>query len=163
MRPWSHAEEEALRILSPLGGPACAMTFDRSPDSIRHKAAQLGISLRRKTCGTHLVHTSPAVLRRVRELSDALLCPECAVRFVGVAATGLCGRCHMKRLTAVHQEQIEAADAQRELYAARSKLYRRRRTFAKAEVLSVAETGDGSATIVVLDATDPEETASCTR
>ena len=139
MRPWSHAEEEALRVLSPLGGQACALAFDRSLKSIHRKAAKIGVSMRPRTLGDKWGTTSPAVLRRVRELSDALLCPECGVRFVGVEKTGLCGVCHMKRLRAVHEEQIEAADAQRELWAARSKLRRRRRKFGAAETAQVAD------------------------
>jgi hypothetical protein len=46
----------------------------------------------------------------------------------------------------VHEIEIATADAQRGLWAARSKL-RRRRTSAKAESLSATETGDGGATI----------------
>jgi hypothetical protein len=162
VRPWSYAEQEALRILAPLGGRACALTFDRSLKSIHRKAAKIGVSMRPRTLGDKWGTTSPAVLRRVRELSDAMLCPECAVRFVGVATTGLCGMCHMRRLAEVHKEQIEQADAQRELYAARSKLYRRRRQFAKAEALSATETGDGSASMETEQFTDPGE-ATCTQ
>jgi len=162
-RGWTHAEEEALRILSPLGGPACALAFARSLKSVEHKAASLRISLRRRSCGGNPGVTTTATLRRVKELSAASLCPACGFRFVGVAKTGLCGLCHMKRLTAVHQEQIEQADGQRELWAARSKLKRRRRTFAEAEAVSVTETRDAAATMVKEQSTDQEEEATCTR
>ena len=139
--PWTHAEEDALRVLSPLGGKACALAFDRTLKSIERKAARLGVSLRRRTCGGNPGETSPATLRRVRELSEASLCPACGFRFAGVKATGLCGLCHVKRLRAVHEEEIVKAEAQRELWAARSKLQRRRR-----ELASLRQGGKGAET-----------------
>lgn len=161
MRPWSHAEEEALRILAPLGGKACALSFDRSLKSIHRKAAKIGVSMRPRSLGDKWGTTSPATLRRVKELSQASLCPACALRFVGVAKTGLCGMCHLKRLAAVHLEQVEQADAQRELWAARSKLQRRRRKFDAGSSLR-GGLGDGAGTMGVQDSSDPEESA-CTR
>jgi hypothetical protein len=131
VRPWTHAEEEALRLLSPLGGPALALAFDRTPGSIRHKAAHLHVSLRRRSFGTHLGQCSPAVLRKVTEFSQASLCPGCAKRPIGVKQTGLCGPCHLEGLRTVHEVEIATADAQRGLWAARSKLKRRRRTLAE--------------------------------
>ena len=58
-RGWTHAEVEARRVLAPLGGPACALAFDRSEYSIRQKAVRLGVSLRRKSCGTQMVRNHP--------------------------------------------------------------------------------------------------------
>lgn len=139
MRSWTHAEEEALRILAPLGGSACALAFDRSLKSIERKAASLGVSLRRRSYGGNLGETSPATLRRVRELSEAQLCPACGFRFASVKATGLCGLCHVKRLRDVHEEEIVKAEAQRELWAARSKLQRRRR-----ELATLTQSGNGA-------------------
>jgi hypothetical protein len=132
VRPWSHAEEEALRVLSPLGGPACALAFDRSHGSIRHKAAQLGVSLRRRSYGTRLGQCGPAVLRKVVEFTESSLCPACAKRPIAVMQTGLCGPCHLEGLRVVHEAEIATADAQRGLWAARSKL-RRRRASARAK------------------------------
>lgn len=162
MRPWSHAEEEALRILSPLGGKACALAFGRSLKSIHRKAAKIGVSMRLRSSGDRWGITSPATLRRVRELSQASLCPACGFRFAGVKETGLCGLCHVKRLTAVHQAEIVKIEAQRELWAVRSKLQRRRRTLAKAQAVSVTETGDGAGTMGVQDSSDSKESA-CTQ
>jgi hypothetical protein len=68
-----------------------------------------------------------ATLRRVRELSEASLCPACGFRFIGVKLTGLCGPCHVKGLKTVHEEEIKRVEAQRDLWAARSRLQRRRR------------------------------------
>jgi hypothetical protein len=127
MRAWTKPEEAALRVLSPLGGKACAFTFDRSLKSIERKAARLGVSLRRRTCGGNPGETSPSTLRRVRELSEASLCPACGFRFIGVKLTGLCGPCHVKGLKTVHEEEIKRVEAQRDLWAARSRLQRRRR------------------------------------
>ena len=45
--------------------------------------------------------------------------------------TGLCGRCHFQGLVAVHEEEIARLEGQRELWAARSKLQRRRRELGK--------------------------------
>lgn len=77
-RGWTHAEVEALRVLAPFGGPACALAFDRSVHSILQKAVRLGVSLRRKSCGTQMAQCGPAVLRKVTEFSQANLCPACA-------------------------------------------------------------------------------------
>lgn len=130
MRSWTHAEEEALRYLGPrLGGPECAKAFDRSLDSIYRKASRLGISFGRETCGRKVAGlSSEAVLRRIRELSDALLCPACGFRFAAVKTTGLCGLCHVRHLKIVHEEEIAKIEAQRDLWAVRSKLQRRRRS-----------------------------------
>jgi len=129
-RGWTHAEEEALRILAPLGGKACALAFDRSLKSIHRKAAKIGVSMRPRSLGDKWGITSPATLRRVKELSQASLCPACGFRFAGVKETGLCGLCHVKRLKAVHEEEIAKIEAQCALWAVRSKLQRRRRSLA---------------------------------
>jgi hypothetical protein len=131
VRGWTHSEGEALRVLSPLGGKACALTFDRSLKSIECKAAQLGVSLRRRSCGGNTGEAcTPVVLKRVRELSLAELCPACGRRPISVKNTGLCGRCHFEGLRLVHGEAIARADGQRLLWASRGKLLRRRRTLA---------------------------------
>jgi hypothetical protein len=127
MRSWTHAEEEALRYLaSRLSGPELASAFGRTHQAIRNKAWRLGIELTGSSCGTDLGQQSPAVLRRVVEIINAELCPCCGKRSIGVRSTGLCGPCHYERLREVHEEEIAKADAQRELWAARSKLHRRR-------------------------------------
>lgn len=128
-RPWDSAELEALRILAPvLGGRGCAEAFGRSHSAIKQKAAELGISLRRpRSCQTDFRPSAgPAVLRRVRELARAVLCPACGKRFVAVSSSGLCGRCHYDALVAVHEEEAAKLEGQRALWAARQKLQRRR-------------------------------------
>ena len=127
MRSWTHAEEEALRYLSHLGARACSEAFERSIQSVQRKALRLGVSLRRKKSGYVLDISGEAVLRRIRELSEASMCPGCGFRFAGVKSTGLCGICHVKRLKAVHEDEIVKIEAQRELWAVRSRLQRRRR------------------------------------
>ena len=127
MRSWTHAEEEALRYLAPrLSGPELAIAFGRSHLAIRTKACRLGIELGRKSCATDLQHQTPAVLRRVVEIINAELCPSCGKRAIGVKSTGLCGPCHYGRLREVHEEEIARIEGQRALWAARSKLRRRR-------------------------------------
>lgn len=127
MRSWTHAEEEALLYLaSRLSGPELAVAFGRSHQAIKHKAMRLGVELGRRSCGTKVEPTCQATLRRIVELINAELCPCCGKRAIGVKSTGLCGPCHFDRLREVHEEEIAKADAQRELMAARSKLYRRR-------------------------------------
>ena len=71
------------------------------------------------------------MLRRIRELTEAELCPACGKRLIGVKRTGLCGRCHFEGLVTVHEEEIARLEGQRELWAARSKLRRRRRELEK--------------------------------
>lgn len=146
MRPWTHAEEEALQVLGPrIGGPACAEAFDRSVEAVRMRAKRLGVSLRRsRTLDPILTRSrSGVVLRRIRELTAAELCPSCGKRFVGVRCTGLCGRCHFQGLVAVHEEEIARLEGQRELWAARSKLQRRRRELGKVDgVLGDRDTDD---------------------
>jgi len=127
MRYWTHAEEEALRYLaSRLSGPELAVAFGRSHQAIRNKAWRLGVELTGQSNGTDLGQQTPAVLRRVVEIINAELCPCCGKRSIGVRSTGLCGPCHYERLRDVHEEKVAKADAQRDLWAARSKLYRRR-------------------------------------
>lgn len=129
MRHWTHAEEEALRILGPqIGGPACAEALDRSVEAVRMRAKRLGVSLRRRrTLDPILTRSlSGAVLRRIRELTTAELCPSCGRRAIGVKSTGLCGPCHYDHLRQAHEEAIAEREAQRRLWAARSKLHRLR-------------------------------------
>lgn len=127
MRSWTHAEEEALRYLAPrLSGPELAAAFDRTHAAIKIKASRLGIQIG-KTEDTHTIPAhSPAVLKRVVEIISAGLCPACAKRAIGVKSTGLCGPCHYEKLREVHEEEVAKAEAQRRLWAARSKLHRRR-------------------------------------
>ena len=127
MRYWTHAEEEALRYLaSRLSGPELAVAFGRSHQAIRHKAWRLGIELTGECCGTDLEQQTPAVLRRVVEIINAELGPACAKRAIGVKSTGLCGPCHYDHLRQAHEEEIAEREAQRRLWAARSKLHRLR-------------------------------------
>ena len=151
MRPWTSAEIEALRILAPvLGGRGCAEAFERSHSAIKQKASELGVSLRRpKGRQTNFRPLAgPTVLRRIRELTEAELCPACGKRLIGVKRTGLCGRCHFQGLVTVHEEEIARLEGQRELWAARSKLLRRRSELGKvdgapAEVDSDDRASDG--------------------
>lgn len=127
MRYWTHAEEEALRYLaSRLSGPELAVAFGRSHQAIRNKAWRLGVELTGQSNGTDLGQQSPAVLRRVVEIVNGQLCPACARRAIGVKSTGLCGPCHYDHLRQAHEEAIAEREAQRRLWAARSKLYRLR-------------------------------------
>ena len=144
MRPWTHAEEEALRELGPrIGGPSCAAAFDRSVESVRCRAKRLGVSLRRpRSCDPILTRCrTEAVLRRIRALAEAELCPCCGKRPISVSATGLCWRCHYSALCAVHEEEAAKIEGQRELWAARSKLQRRRRTLAELGPLPPQQNG----------------------
>jgi hypothetical protein len=127
-RPWTRKDELALAYLGPhIGGVACAEAFDRTHDAIRHRAHQLGIRLGRKSLGTSSVLCdSPRVTRRLVEIATAPLCPACARRPALHRKTGLCEVCHLRALTAGHELEIAKIEAQRELWAARSKLYRLR-------------------------------------
>ena len=79
VRPWTSIETEALRALAPvLGCRGCAEALGRSRKSVERQAARLGISLRRRSCGGIPGDAcSSAVLKRVRELAVAELCPAC--------------------------------------------------------------------------------------
>lgn len=150
MRPWTSAEEEALRQLGPrIGGPACAAAFGRSVEAVRVRAKRLGVSLRRAKTSDPIPTRcrTEAVLRRIRTLAEAELCPCCGKRPVGIRATGLCWKCHYEALCAVHDEERERVEGQLALWAARSKLQRRRRALALAFPACEPETGDGPATI----------------
>ena len=127
MKFWTHAEEEALRYLaSRLSGPELAVAFGRSHQAIRNKAWRLGVELTGQSNGTDLGQQTPAVLRRVVEIINGQLCPACAKRAIGVKSTGLCGPCHYDHLRQAHEEAIAEREAQRRLWAARSKLHRLR-------------------------------------
>ena len=137
--PWTHAEEEALRQLAHLGARELALAFDRPMDSIKMKARRIGVSLRRRKNAPDLTLSCDATLRRVREATRAALCPACARRPMSVKNTGLCWACHLEALKAVHEEEIARADAQLELWAARSMLLRRRKKLA-----SLRQVGNGA-------------------
>ena len=107
---------------------ALAEAFDRPERSIENKARRLGVSLRLRGCsGLPESALSEASLRRARELMEAPLCPACGKRPAGARRTGFCWRCHLGALRAVHEEEIARLEGQRALWAARSKLQRRRR------------------------------------
>ena len=115
----------------PCSAAAAALRRSSGAHSaIKQKAAELGVSLRRpKERQTDFRPLAgPVVLRRIRELTEAELCPSCGKRLIGVRRTGLCGRCHFEGLVSVHEEEIARLEGQRELWAARSKLRRRRRS-----------------------------------
>ncbi|MGD9498801.1 MAG: hypothetical protein AB7Y46_21080 [Armatimonadota bacterium] len=126
MRSWTHAEEEALRYLaSRLSGQELAVAFGRTYPALKMKASRIGVAI--GDCRvTDLLPTSPAVLRRVVEIVNGQLCPACAKRAIGVKSTGLCGPCHYDHLRQAHEEAIAEREAQRRLWAARSKLHRLR-------------------------------------
>jgi hypothetical protein len=133
MRSWTHAEEEALRYLaSRLSGPELAVAFGRTHAAIKIKASKLGIRIGANEDTHRIPPTSPAVLKRVVEIIHAELCPACGKRAIGVKSTGLCGPCHYEKLREVHEEEIARVEAQRDLWAARSKLRRRREAAATA-------------------------------
>jgi hypothetical protein len=45
----------------------------------------------------------------------------------------MCGPCHVERRIALHEQHIDEIEAQRDLWAARSKLQRRRRAVIQVE------------------------------
>ena len=143
-RPWTSGELEALRQLAPrLGGAGCAAAFGRTRKSVERQAARLGVSLRPTNSGGMTgVSCSPAVLKRIRTLPEADLCPCCGKRPVGAKATGFCWRCHFELLCAAHEEETAKIEGQRELWAARSRLQRRRRAVAAACPDDLPESGD---------------------
>ena len=87
------------------------------------------------------------MLKRVRELATAEMCPACGLRPIGVRRTGLCARCHLDGLRLVHEEEILKADAELARVAAKSKLYRRRQSLAEAEALASGGMGDAAFTM----------------
>lgn len=134
VRSWTSSEEEALRHLAHLGARALAEAFDRPERSIESKARRLGVSLRRRgSSGLPESALSAAGLRRARELMAAPLCPACGRRPAGVRRTGFCWPCHLEALRVVHEEEIARLEGQRALWAARSKLQRRRRELGAGE------------------------------
>ena len=127
-RPWLCTEEDALRYLAHLGARELAIALDRPIGSVKTKARRLRVSLRRKRNAPDLPLACEATLRRIRDAVTAPLCPACAARPATVRRTGMCAPCHLETLTRIHEEAIATADAQRALWAARSKLRRRRRS-----------------------------------
>jgi len=127
VKPWTTLEIEALRYLGPrLGGRESCDALQRSYESVRCQAWRLGIRLR-KTCDAKMTQLNGSLLHEVSRLAHAPLCPACGKRYVTVPSTGMCGPCHVERRVALHQQHIDEQEAQRELWAARSKLQRRRR------------------------------------
>jgi hypothetical protein len=129
LKPWTTLEIEALRYLGPrIGGREAAAALGRSHKSVKCQASRLGVTLSRRENGEADLRLTPeAVTARVRQLALAPICPACGFRYVTVARTGMCAPCHVERRIALHEQQIDEIDAQRDLWAARSKLQRRRR------------------------------------
>lgn len=129
MRPWTTAEEQALRELCGFGLEACSLWLDRPTKSVEHKAYRLGLSLKVSRhdpaviCGGSL---GVSLIARVKASVDASLCPSCGKRPVGVKSTGLCGVCHRRHLKSAHDEELAEIQAQRDLWAARKQLQRAR-------------------------------------
>lgn len=135
-RPWKpRVEYPVLRRLAPEGAEACAEALDRSVASVKHKCAELRISLRRSGSKRGLVMGQPrsvslasdnrltelrelvlagkvdmsAVLERV-ELStapDVVICPSCGKRPAQPRSRfGLCAVCHKEELVVALNDQL---------------------------------------------------------
>ncbi len=101
-RPWTVAEEQALRRLAPLGANQLAEIFNRTTSAIRKKCSRLEISVK-KDPQSHVTDLSQPVIDYIRRYESGLLCT-CGKRFVAVKRTGLCGVCHLEYLKARHDE-----------------------------------------------------------
>ena len=135
-----------MRDNARLGAAGVARILGRSGRSVRCAASRHRVSLRppgsRRGCvlgqpfgaildpavRAELLDSKRAELIAARMLEpEDELCPFCARRPIRVASTGMCKVCHLKRLASKHREVQEEEEAQRDLFAARSMLHRRRK------------------------------------
>lgn len=123
---WTTGEEQTLRVIAHLGPGLCAETLGKSRWSVKAKAHRLGISLRVTDSRISDTELTPELLDRIRSSALAPVCPACGMRPIGTI-TGLCGPCHLQRLTAIRLEELDAEiQAKRELWKARQAKHRLR-------------------------------------
>lgn len=113
VRRWTEGELETLYDHRREGAKAIAGLIERTPDAIRKKASELGISLDAKG------YTVPIV------------CPHCGCYEVkphtAAGAHGICEVCHLRNLRDAEREKAATIRARAEYNAARQDTFRARR------------------------------------
>jgi hypothetical protein len=125
-RPWTVAEEQALRELAALGTHQLSLIFARSRTGVKRKASRLGVSVKR-TSQINVTVLSPTAIRRVQTNDPASLCPMCGRRLVAIVKTGLCGVCHKAVLLEAHYQTLAELDTQREINRVKQRVRRTRK------------------------------------
>lgn len=106
-RPWTTSEIRALRAFATLGATGVADLLERSPASVKLKAAEIRVSLVRTGEDVDLRVLPSRLLEMVRRSPHLPVCPSCGRRLAMVQSTGLCRVCHLDRLIELRQEQLE--------------------------------------------------------
>lgn len=91
------------------------MLLDRSVISVKHKAQELGISLKITGEDIDLSEQPAKILQRIREVPMLNICPMCGIRFAIMRDTGMCRPCHLDQLIILRETQLEEAIREREL------------------------------------------------
>ena len=158
MKPWTTGDLEVLRYLGPrVGGRETAAALGRPYEAVRKQAQRAGVALRRRDNVPTLSQAPERVLRRIRELATAPLCPACGKRPASVSTTGLCAPCHHETRVALAEEALAAEEALRRRATARQRLHRLRKANAAD---TAAATCDAAVTMERQGPIDPEE-ATC--
>lgn len=125
-KPWKYHEEKYLREHADDGRKAIAHHLGRSPEAIKVKARELGVSLRKdgEHRGRKLGESAASVelyrrtlaqgidpeqaVERVRNRHRLEICPNCGKKRVLSQLSGFCEPCHITALTeAVRQAIVE--------------------------------------------------------
>lgn len=105
-QPWTTGELQVLRSFAQLGPSVIAVLLDRTDDSVKNKAKELGISLAVTGIDVDVASLSTRMLTRIREVPGLQVCPMCGKRLASMRATGMCRCCHLDQLIALREEQL---------------------------------------------------------
>jgi len=136
-QPWTIGELHALVALADHGTREVATMLGRSPESVRCKAKQIHISVRRTT-KIHDPDLTLAAVERIGATRPEILCPACGARLATIVTSGLCGVCHKQRLIDGHrqrQAEIHEADAERQRQQEIDRAYAREKQAAHRRVI----------------------------
>jgi hypothetical protein len=124
-KPWTMSEIKVMRLFASLGSKGVAQLLDRSVSSVSKQAQDHAISLEASKDDINIDDEVLNLLHRVVESQRLSICPMCGRRWATMKDTGICRPCHLDRLIALHQEQIDVEVRQRALTAARKEKQRR--------------------------------------
>lgn len=126
MRAWTIQELRVLRTFAPLGKDAVAQILERTAESVKHKAAELRISLEVTGEDIDVTATAKHYLDRVRETPKLSVCPLCGKRLANMRTSEMCRVCHLDRLLDLHRERMDEELRQKRLAKARQDRHRMR-------------------------------------
>lgn len=155
IQPWTSREIATLRACAARGARSLAEDLDRTVASVKAKAHEQGISLRRKGSRRGLVLGQPRGMRlsevapadevrtlvasgridmavvaermRLDAVGELALCPSCGKRPATNRRTGFCEVCYKRLLSKHLMDELAVWEAQRDQWVAQQLVSRARR------------------------------------